>query len=134
MIGSPSFSASGDIYPSRFVTITGNNLRVSQAVAANSIIGISQEGTRRYPDVDNTFTGFAARAGEPISVYGNGHVNVPLELGGTVTAGQFIQSDANGKGVVSTGAVAHNIGAIALQSGVSGDVIKVYVFLNPARP
>lgn len=46
-----------------------------------------------------------------------------LELGGSVTRGGEVTSDANGKGVA---AVSTNfVGAIALSSGVVGDIIPV---------
>lgn len=52
-----------------------------------------------------------------------------LELGGAVTRGQRLTSDANGKGV--TTAVAGNIlGAIARTSGVAGDIIPVFVIFG----
>lgn len=48
---------------------------------------------------------------------------IPVKLGGTVAAGDFITAGAGGVGVVGTGRVV----GIALQAGVVGDVIDVLV-------
>lgn len=48
-----------------------------------------------------------------------------LKLGGTVTRSDELTSDANGKGVKA--AAGQSTMAIALASGVSGDIIPVYV-------
>lgn len=54
-----------------------------------------------------------------------------LDLGGTVTRGDKLTSDANGKGVELSTTILESAsaecGGIALQSGVSGDIIKVLV-------
>jgi hypothetical protein len=133
MLNSPTYFASGNIYPSRFV-FASNQFRVQQTGANGKIVGISQSGTRRFPDQDNTNTPYAAITGEPIAVFGEGYSNVFLTLGGSVTAGAYLKADADGKGVTSTGAAADNVGAIAQQDGVSGDKILVQVILQPARP
>lgn len=48
-----------------------------------------------------------------------------LELGGTVTQGQFLMPDSNGKGVTATDG--NYYGALALENGVSGDYISVKI-------
>jgi hypothetical protein len=53
-----------------------------------------------------------------------------LTLGGTVAVGDHIKSDANGKGVKATltsGALVDGVNALALEAGVSGDVIEVLI-------
>lgn len=133
MLNSPAYFASGDISPSRFVFIS-NDFRVQQSGANGRIVGISQEGTRRYPStIQSADDGLAAKSGESVTVYGMGHSNIYLELGGTVAAGAYCKSDSLGRGVTSTGASADSLGAMALEAGVSGDKIRVYVLLNPAR-
>ena len=62
------------------------------------------------------------RNGQRIAVLGD-----MLELGDIVTAGAELKSDSNGKGVVLAGSGSENIGAVALEAGVSGDLIKVRV-------
>lgn len=50
-------------------------------------------------------------------------------LGGTVTRGQQLTSDANGAAVAAAPAAGVNnrIGAFALESGVNGDIIPAFV-------
>ena len=53
-----------------------------------------------------------------------------LKLGGTVTRGKPVTSDASGKGVQAT--AGQSYGGIAFASGVSGDIIPVFVLPVPA--
>lgn len=46
-----------------------------------------------------------------------------LKINATISAGQYLKSDANGKGVLAT--TGTNSGAVALESGVAGDLITV---------
>jgi len=55
-----------------------------------------------------------------------------LTLGGTVTRGKFLKSDSAGKGVQVT-AEGDLYGAMAMASGVSGDVIPVEVMNGTAH-
>lgn len=77
------------------------------AANADAIIGVAD-------DVDTPAGGVAA-----VLVDGA----VPVKLGGTVAAGDFITAGAAGVGVAGTGRVV----GIALQAGVVGDVIDVLV-------
>lgn len=54
---------------------------------------------------------------------------VPLKLGGTVTAGAPIMSDANGCGIAATAAAAttRRVIGYALEPGVAGDIIDVWL-------
>lgn len=118
------FEASGTITPSSFVKISGN-FTVALAGANEAAIAISGPETRAV--VDSNPTAHAV-SGEPCSVYNPGEVAY-LKLAGTVTAGDFLKSDASGLGVViaTTGTTAQNVGAQALQSGVADDIIRVRV-------
>lgn len=66
-----------------------------------------------------------AAIGERVDVHVNGVAEV--EFGGTVTRGQEVTSDANGKAVASAPAAGVNnrIIGVALVSAVSGDVAPV---------
>ncbi len=70
-------------------------------------------------------------AGDEVRVMLSGISKV--KLGGTVTRGDYITSDANGQGVAATPAAGVNANVIgkALASGVSGDIIPV--FLSPGK-
>jgi hypothetical protein len=120
--------AGGDIFPARFlIASTSADNTVLQAAANGKIVGISQKGTRRtpYAGLDD---GKAAIAGENVHFFGPPET-APLELGGTVTAGDLLEADANGKGVTSS-TDGHFYGAIAPQAGASGDIIEVQVMLG----
>ncbi len=118
------FIANGTINPCRFVKITTTTTgRVEQAGAGSQIFGISQTGIRRDLYIDSN--GYAALVGEPIGVFDDGEECL-LELGGTVSAGDRLKSDANGKGVTTTTNL-DEYGAIAIWSGVSGEQVRVKV-------
>lgn len=118
------FVAGGNIYPCRFVDYSAA-YKVTQAGAGAKCFGVSQVGTRIAPLPDVT-SAYAAIDGEQVSVFQDEDETL-LELGGTVTAGAELKSDSNGKGVVLAGSGSENIGAVALEAGVSGDLIKVRV-------
>src|SRR5574341_14624 len=123
--------ANGNIAPSRFIKIdTTNEGRVLQAGAGDRVIGISQAGTRRSDYVAND--GFAAKVNEPIRYFNEkDEESIPLELGGTVARGDRVKSDANGKGVTA-GTDKDQYGAIAIVSGVSGEIIPVKFWIGEA--
>lgn len=125
MLGSYSGISGGNIAPSRFVvrTASGSEAIVNQAGANVLTWGISQPSTRRVP-FDTYDDGYAAVAGDQLNIIGDGDDEALLEIAGTITAGQPIKSDANGKGVVAN-TDKDKVGAIAKESGVSGQLIRV---------
>jgi len=129
------------IYPCRFVSMhpassNASNFEVIEdIVAAQNIVGVSQEGTTSFPinatnDMGVTGATAAALAGQNIKVYSVGEQCL-IELAGTVNAGDAIKANAttDGKGIVATLATASQqfIGGIALQYGVSGEKIRMLV-------
>jgi hypothetical protein len=84
-------------------------------VDSNGRIGLTGAAAR----VDGIIQGNVDAADRAVTV--GIHGISQLELGGSITAGGSIQSGASGVGV--TGST--NAKAIALESGVSGDVISV---------
>lgn len=72
----------------------------------------------------------AAASGEPVDVIYEGIATV--KLGGTVTRGDWLVSDASGNAIVSAAAAGTNNESIgkALQSGVSGDLIDVMIVMS----
>lgn len=122
MFGSFSKIANGNIAPCRFVRLdTSNEGRVVQSGAGEDIWGISQPYERRHTLLSD---GYAAIAGENVNVIGPGDDEALLDLGGTVSVGDYLKADANGKGVVGS-TDKDKTGAVALTAGVSGDRIKV---------
>lgn len=135
--------AGGTIYPSRFVAILttdspagSGGFKAVQADDSTYTIpaGISQVGTDFFPTSDTDHyagNNYAAVSGENLQVFGQGEQDVLLELGATVTPGQLLKPDADGKGtpVVTNGGTTtpQYFGARAKQGGASGEKIRVEV-------
>jgi hypothetical protein len=64
-------------------------------------------------------------SGDTVDVMHDGIAD--LQLGGTVTRGDLLTSDASGQGITATGTAGTNYRTIgmAIVSGVSGDIIPV---------
>lgn len=120
------YVASATILVSRFVKSSGVGTVAQQGTAGDPCIGISQDGGRYAPVPSNTADPVeAAQSGETLDVIQPGeNRDATLLLGtGGATVGGHLMSDANGKGVaVTTG---KHAGAIALETGVAGEVIRV---------
>jgi len=126
----PNYVASGNITSSRFVSpVSGSDFTVAQAIANSKIAGIAHEGSREAP-IPSVTTPYAAADGESLVIYGQGEV-CKLVLGGTVENGDDLKSDADGKGVIITDSTTtQEIGATALEGGITGDHIRVQVQLR----
>jgi hypothetical protein len=127
----PSFKAGGNVSPSTFVKGDSADFSVVAAGANDAILGISGEGLEGPPGVSGT-SAYHASSGNPCKVYGLGSI-CRLLLGGTVTRFTYIKSDASGAGVAAatSGTTYQKIGAIALESGASGEYIRVQVVALP---
>lgn len=131
-LNTPAFIANGTILPSRFVKLdaTKDFAVIQGAAATDSLIGISQEGTKDAPGVVGAGTD-AASAGETLKVFGQGDVCL-LEAGAAIVRGARLTSDATGRGVTAAPAAGANngIGAVALQSAAAaGEKIRVQVLV-----
>jgi hypothetical protein len=126
------------IRPHRFVKIDVNFDHAGLEADANErVIGIAAIETNQPPLSDIVTTSIhAAGPGQAIHLYGDGDESALLELGGTVVRGDRLKSDADGKGVqvATTGTTIQHWGAIALASGVSGELIPVQVQIGSERP
>lgn len=121
--------ANGDIATCRFVKLdTTSPGRVLQATAGSRVYGISGPDKRfaPYTPLDD---GLHRKVNEPCTIYGPGDNKAQLEIAGTVTAGDRLKSDADGKGVTTTTAN-DEVGAIADTSGTAGQLIWV----TPVEP
>lgn len=130
-----NLKATGNVTGCRFVKIDTTSDGDCAAAGANEgTIGISQEGTRNAPGTAAD-DGFLAIAGETVPIYGPGRKCL-LELGGTVARGARIKAGSAGVGITSavTGTTVQEIGARALQSGVSGQKILVLIEMYPYLP
>lgn len=130
-----TLTAGGNIGPCLFAKLSTSADFTALVAGANEVtIGITDEGSRNAPGTAAD-DGLMAVAGENINVFGPGRVCL-LTLGGTVARGARIKSDANGAGVTvaTTGTTVQEYGAIALQSGTSGQKIRVRVTQGAIRP
>lgn len=111
-------NAAGDINPGRFIAVVGNDSGdEATAATAERIVGIS--------DLQSELEGSVLAASNGAAIPLQSGVVYFLELGGAVSAGNLITSDSVGRGVAaSTGNV---VRAVALESGVSGQLIKVTI-------
>lgn len=124
-----SYTAGGNISPCRFVAIeSGTDYTAIQCDASKVPVGVCGKGKETYNGT------YHATDGRPVLVHGLGQTAL-LELGGVVSAGMFLKSDADGKGVeASLTASSHqDIGARALMSGFSGEFVEVRVELMSGR-
>lgn len=130
----PNLLASGTIRPCRFVKISGA-FQCAEADANEDVIGVSMEGTNTAPLSDLVTSDNAAVSGDSLRIFGNGDTCL-LQIGDTVTYGQRLKSDADGKGVpvATTGTTIQYYGARALQSGSASEKIWVQIEIGVIRP
>lgn len=123
--------AGGNITPSSFLvrSTTADNKFLLASGTSAPIVGISGIGTRRPSGDFFNNDGFIAIAGENFKVYAPPEKEAPLQLGGTVAAGDLLTSDASGFGITATSN--NQVGARALQAGVSGQIISVQPLWGP---
>lgn len=117
--------AGGNIRPSRIVKIStaADNTVLEGTSATTRNIGVAQQGTRNPPGLASD-DGFAAIAGENIGVYGPGSGMVPVQLGGTVAAGDALTADSNGLAIATTTEGDQIIG-FSFQAGVANDIVSL---------
>ncbi len=123
----PSFSkvANGNIPPCRFVKLdTSAADKVLVCGAGESPYGVSGPGVRNVPGDIGLDDGYHAIAGHNCLVFGPPEKDVLLEAGGTITIGALLKSGAAGV-AVATVTNLDIVGAIAMQAGVAGDLIRV---------
>lgn len=135
MIGELQLTARGNINPFRFVRVDTTENGCVQAGDNTDVIGVAQGGTNK-PEVTGLITAqYAAEDGQPVRVASVGAVTL-LEIGGAVTPGQYLKSDAQGRGVpvATSGTTVQKYGAVALQGGTSGSIVRVAVVIGHFRP
>lgn len=127
----PRLVATGDIRPSRFVKMSGEN-QGAEGSANAVLIGIAMESSNYPPLTDLVTTAIAAASGEYFKLYGDGDECL-VEAGAAVTAGLRLKSDSVGRAVViaTSGGATQQVGAVALESAAAvGDLIRVQVQLG----
>lgn len=129
-----TYEASENINVSRFVSFnSSNDWTVDQAGANARVIGVSVEHSKDAPIP--SATDLAAESGDQIQVYTNSSYCF-LEAGASVTRGEFLKSDANGRAVAiaSSGTDLQRYGARAEESGSANEKIRVQVIIGSERP
>lgn len=119
-------TAGGTIAPARVVALstTADNQVLQSASNTSPNIGIAQKGTRRAPGTGDD-DGNAALINEQLQVWGPSCVGEG-ELGGTVTRGDRVTSDANGR-LITTTTTGDQVVGFAMQSGVLSDLVAILV-------
>src|SRR5262249_14227360 len=112
-----TFQASGDINPSRFVTVSGN-FTVAQSAGGDTPIGVAQLATKGFNAT------LAAASGDSVGVYGEGE-ECWLYIEDTITAGNKLKPNSSGNGVAASSTNVY--GAVALEGGTTGTLIRVSV-------
>lgn len=128
--------ARGNIVPSRFVRLDGSGeCGCVQAGDNTDLIGVAQAGTNRPQVTGLVEAQYAAQAGQQVQVAGLGSICL-VEAGAAITPGQYLKSDAQGRAVpiATSGTTIQNYGAIALQGGSAGEMIRVQVLIGKVRP
>ena len=124
----PSYSkvAGGNILASSFVKLdTGNDGQALQCGSGDVPFGISFPGSDA-PPFGGLDTPYCAILNENVGIYGPPDVNVLLQISATVAVGNHLKPDTNGFGTPITG-TSDIYGAVAAESGVSGQIIRVNV-------
>ena len=120
-----SFKASGNISPSRFVTLSGAYQVAQVSAPTQPILGVSQEGTKYAPLQDLAPNAYAAEAGNPVDVYVTGSVCL-VEAGAAVAAGVWLGADSQGRAIAAT--TAAHVGGISLDAAsAAGEKIRIFV-------
>lgn len=109
--------AGGTIRPHRFVKFGATENTLLECDAGEAAIGIAD----RIGSPPSVPAAIQAVEGERLDYVLIGITD--LELGGAVDQGEYLVSDADGKGVAYAGS--GWVGARALEGGVSGDLVRV---------
>lgn len=125
-----SGKAGGTIGPALFIKLdTSADEQFLQAGAGDPIIGITIPAQKRTPGLAGSDTTVAYESGDDCWAAGMGN-SAMLTIGGTITRGDRLKSDASGRGI--TASSGDQAGAIALQSATVGLQVKVLVVLGKA--
>lgn len=114
-----TFVAAGTVNPAVFATLTTSDFLILNSVSGDSPIGVTDTQYAQYN------VSYSAVSGQSVAVFGPGQ-ECWLTLGsGGCTANQGLKPDASGYGIVAS--TTNKIGAVSLEGGASGDLIRVRV-------
>lgn len=113
----PNLVAGGDIYPFRFVVLSGAYTGTQSGAASKKIIGATDGSVKQFNSTLN------ATAGDEISIQPTN--TIQIEAGDVISAGAYITSDANGKAVTAT--TGQTAFYLALEAATAaGDIIRCF--------
>ena len=126
--------ATGNIAPCRIVRVDtsiddGCVQAVLASTTAHTLLGISGEDRLTIPYIGSHYHATATEGQNMCKIHGEGSRGVLLDIGGTVSPGDRLRPDANGKGIAAT-ADQQRFAAIAEESGVDGEQIRVHVVIG----
>lgn len=127
MADRPSFVATGDINPCRFIKLDATATAagvIATAANTDTIIGISAQGTKQVP-IDGAST-LAASAGLEVEVHLAGDMCMLLIGTGGCTVGDKLMYVSDGATTATSG---KQCGAIALSTGLATE--KIFVLVLP---
>lgn len=126
MTQSPSYVASADILPAKFVKIvSGTDHQIVICSADEVAVGVTHEST-----MDAALPGVAAaslpaaKAGTACRIYGLGE-SCEIEAGGTITAGAYLKPDADGNAVACSST--DDYSAVARAGAADGEKVQVFI-------
>jgi len=125
----PNLVAVGTIRPYRAVAPTGSaDNACGESNANNLSLGVVSGDTRSFDSANH------AEADDQVSLQ-TGNVLL-IECGGSVTRGNSLKTDADGKAVevATSGATLQYHMGVALESGASGAIIRMYWQPQAVRP
>jgi len=135
----PTVTAASAILPARIVAFSGTttNVCAHASSSASRILGVSPPATKFSTRSREDASGYAFETGDPVAYYGVPYTKAKVELGGTITNLLTpLTATTAGKAValtVATGTVntyQWQLG-YALNAGVSGDLIDVWLDIRP---
>lgn len=120
----PNYISGGNINPKRFVTQQIDaDLTVEESNSGDLPVGISGIGTK-YAPIPEVTNNYHAESGDPVWVHGLGE-EAWLVAGDSITAGDLLKPDDDGKGVKAS--AGDKYGARALTSADTGEDCRVFV-------
>jgi hypothetical protein len=131
-LGNLPLQATGTVNPSTFVKVSADFGFAQATSSSDKPVGIAQVGFDRPPGISQllpgvSYTDVAAASGEEMQILFYGDVcGLRLGVGGCV-AGDILQADSTGRGVVAS--AGGYVGALAMNGGNVDEIIQVLSIL-----
>lgn len=113
----PNLIASGNIYPFRFVALSGAFTGAAAGAASKKIVGATDGSV-------NVFNGtYNAVTDGPVNMQSTNTIQIEVGTGGC-SAGDYLTAEAAGKAVIATSGQTSFY--LALEAGAAGDIIRAF--------